>query len=272
MRSRFYDSEKYTKPDGPQAELNNLSVRYYDLKEKTDNLTRQATDLKESHQSGAIDSIKKASRLSDDASRSLESTNLKVESELKPAIELLEFKISMSKENFDKSDKLLKEYLNGVLQNLTDSMQGIHGLNEAVCGELTSESQQCSAKCGGAAVCNGKCGTNSSSCSGLVDSYWNLVNTKNTYDELYKKHELNFKQILTKLRGTSNLLHNANKDLNEILNYANNTLNQIESKKKELTDLSVLVQNFTDSNRDRPTTIKNVSQKLLKKIFFKGLI
>ncbi len=63
---------------------------------------------------------------------------------------------------------------------------------------MTSEKQRCSAKCGGAG-CDGKCGTNSSSCSGLVDTYWNVIEIRKKFDEMYNKQELIFKRILTKV-------------------------------------------------------------------------
>ncbi len=67
-----------------------------------------------------------------------------------------------------------------------------------VCGESTTEQNKCSSRCGGT-VCDGKCGTNSSSCSGLVDSYWKVINTRKSFDELYSKQELTFKGILTRV-------------------------------------------------------------------------
>ena len=48
-------------------------------------------------------------------------------------------------------------------------------------------------------VCDGKCGTNSSACSGLVDLYWKVLNTRQSFDDLYSKQELTFKGILTKV-------------------------------------------------------------------------
>ena len=67
-----------------------------------------------------------------------------------------------------------------------------------VCGETTTEQAKCSAKCGGT-VCDGKCGTNSSSCNGLVDSYWKVINSRKSFDDLYSKQELTFKGILTRV-------------------------------------------------------------------------
>ena len=63
---------------------------------------------------------------------------------------------------------------------------------------MTSEEQKCSAKCGGP-LCDNKCGTNTNSCSGLMDSYYNLLAVKKTFDETYNKQELIFKKILTKV-------------------------------------------------------------------------
>ncbi len=127
---------------------------------------------------------------------------------------------------------------------------------------MTSEKNKCSAKCGGA-VCDDKCGTNTSSCSGLVDSYWNLVTTKTVFDDLYTKQEQTFKKILTKLRNTSNLLNNANKDINSLLEYTNNSLNAINAKQSELTEMTRTLNNFTEANQNKPYDIRSVSLLLI---------
>lgn len=128
----------------------------------------------------------------------MESVESKLDSELKPVLNTLKQKLDLSKENFEQSDKILKDYFNSVMQNLTDSMNGVFNLNEAVCGDATTDDQRCSAKCGGS-QCDGKCGTNTTMCSGLVDSYWQLAQIRDNFDDLYSKQEMIFKRILTKV-------------------------------------------------------------------------
>ena len=74
---------------------------------------------------------------------------------------MLRQRIDGSKENFENSDKQLREYFEIIKSN--------------------------------------KCGTNTNSCSGLMDSYYNLLAVKKTFDETYNKQELIFKKILTKV-------------------------------------------------------------------------
>ena len=69
-----------------------------------------------------------------------------------------------------------------------------------MCGEVTSDSAMCDKTCGGAG-CEGKCGTNTSSCSGLVDSYNNVLAIKDSFDTLYNQKETIFKRILTKVNS-----------------------------------------------------------------------
>ena len=49
-------------------------------------------------------------------------------------------------------------------------------------------------------VCNGQCGTNSSSCGGLQDAYWKAVQIRQQFDSLYSKQEAILKNLLTKVK------------------------------------------------------------------------
>jgi ABC-type transporter Mla subunit MlaD len=261
-RDKFYDVEKWTQSN-PEKLLAEARDNYAQLKNEASQLTDRAMRLKESHESGAIDSINRAYKNSEDAANALIVAENRAMSELRPAVAALEQRLQASQADFEKSDKLLSAYLDGVAGNLSASMQGVFGLNQAVCGgELTNERNKCSAKCGGAVVCGGQCGTNTSSCSGLVDSYWNLVNTRAVFDELYAKQEQTFKKILTKLRGTSNLLNNANKDINGLLTQANNSLNEINAKQRALKEWTDVLLNFTETNREKPAQVRKVRRAL----------
>lgn len=88
--------------------------------------------LKESHESGAIESINKAYKQSEDAANNLAAYESKLNAELSPVLKRLQDKIDVSKDNFEESDKMIKGYLDEVLKSLSNSMQNIHGLNEAV--------------------------------------------------------------------------------------------------------------------------------------------
>ncbi len=54
-------------------------------------------------------------------------------------------------------------------------------------------------------------------------------------------------------------MSNSNKDVNQILDYANKSLELINNKQKELIDLKNLIQNFTESNSQVPIKIESVS-------------
>lgn len=194
---KYYDIEKWNL-ENPETLLKSEREKYLKVKKDTEDLTQQAMDLKESHENGAIDSINRASKMSNEASTLMDSVEAKVNSELKPLINSLKQKLELSKESFEKSDKQLEEFFDGIHKNLSNSLNGIFNLNQAVCGEITSEKEKCSQQCGGA-LCDGKCGTNTSSCTGLADSYHNLLNIRNKFDELYANHEMTFKKILTKV-------------------------------------------------------------------------
>ncbi len=68
---------------------------------------------------------------------------------------------------------------------------------------MPSETVKCSPKCGGS-TCDGKCGTNTSECTGLVDVYNNVLNARQKFEDLYNKQEQIFKRILTKVINFSN--------------------------------------------------------------------
>jgi hypothetical protein len=95
-------------------------------------LKEEAMDLKESHELGAIDSIKKADAISKEAVRQVGSVETKLNTELKPILNNLKMKIEESSKSFEKSDQLIQEFyakINGPLEN---TMKGVFGLNQAV--------------------------------------------------------------------------------------------------------------------------------------------
>lgn len=196
-REKFYDIEKWTQ-DNPETKLNTMKEKFSGITLETDELTKTAMDLKESHEQGAIDSINKANKISHEASQLLDTVDSKLNTEFKPILDKLQQKLDSSKDKLEKSDAELDEYFESILANLTMSSSGIFGLNQAVCGDVTSETQKCSDKCGGA-LCDGKCGSNSSSCSSLMDSFNSLVNSRKKFEDLFGAHELVFKRILTKV-------------------------------------------------------------------------
>lgn len=181
-----------------QGRLESIQSRFDGIKQSAEEHFEEALKLKESNEVGALDSLNKALLMTDKAMDSIKNTELKLDTELKPILDSLKEKLENSKENFERSDTMLKNYLTSVASNLSDAMNSVAELNQAVCGELTSDGQRCSAKCGGA-VCDGKCGSNFSSCPGLADSYNNLKNLKNNFEQLYSKQETSLKKILTKV-------------------------------------------------------------------------
>jgi hypothetical protein len=99
---------------------------------ETADLTQQSMNLKESHETGAIDSINKAARMSGEASLLLDAVDSKLDSEFKPVLDRLKQKLDVSKEKLQKSDAIFNEYFGNVLNNLTLSSNGIFALNQAV--------------------------------------------------------------------------------------------------------------------------------------------
>lgn len=53
-------------------------------------------------------------------------------------------------------------------------------------------------------------------------------------------------------------MKNANRDINDLMDYANKSLQEINNKKAIINDLIVTVVNFTDENRDKPERIMKV--------------
>lgn len=82
---------------------------------------------------------------------------------------------------------------------------------------------------------------------------------KQNFDEAYNKQEFTFKRILTKLKNSSNLLNNANKDVNNLLDYANKSLTSINNKRNDINDLIEKIQSYIQSNKEKPTKIDFVS-------------
>ncbi|CAF0857038.1 unnamed protein product [Brachionus calyciflorus] len=253
-REKYYDIEKWSE-DNLQTHLDSSRSKYFEVQKSTEDHFQQVMNLKESNEIGAEDSINKASIKSQEAANLMINLDKSLDNDLKPALDSLRQKIENSKENFEKSDSLLKDYLESVENNLTDALSGVFGLNQAVCGELTSEVNKCSTKCGGA-LCDGKCGTNTSSCSGLSDSYNALVNLRHNFDDLYAKQETSLKKILTKLRNSSNLLNNSNKEILQLISFANKSLEEVNSNHVDLSNLIETIDNFIKSNADKPAKIE----------------
>lgn len=82
---------------------------------------------------------------------------------------------------------------------------------------------------------------------------------KQNFDEAYNKQEFTFKRVLTKLKNSSNLLNNANKDVNNLLDYANKSLTSINNKRNDINDLIEKIQSYIQNNREKPAKIDLVS-------------
>jgi hypothetical protein len=95
-------------------------------------LNNKIMELKESNQDGAVDSITQSSQTSSEASRIIYSVASKVDQELKPLVDALKLRIDGSKENFENSDKQLKEYFEIIQSNLSSIQSNIGKLNGAV--------------------------------------------------------------------------------------------------------------------------------------------
>jgi hypothetical protein len=263
LASRQEIQEKYSnlkELDGeasssPSNELKAAKSQYSNLKKNTEDLTQRAIALKESHPNGAIDSINGANRLSQDTDYSIQNLENNFENNLKPLVEQLQQRLDNSKETFETSDSKLKNHFDSIEKDLKNSLESIDSLNGAVCGGQTTFINQCHNKCGGAGCSN--CGTNTSECSGLVDSYWNVVNLRNSFNELYSKQESIFKKILTKLRVSSSKLTNSNREVKELLKFANESLHSINEKKSSMESLIATVLNFTTDNEKKPDNIKS---------------
>lgn len=238
--------------------LETAKSNYQQYKIDITELNRQIMELRESQQVGAIESIQKAAHDSDEASKIVESVEIRIEAELKPLVTTLKQKLNESMETFENADKRLNEYFIRIQANLSSVFESVSSLNGAVCGAETSMEEKCSAICGGAG-CDGKCGTNTSSCSGLQDTYYNLLAVKKTFDEIYGKQELTFKRILTKLKNSSNILINSNRDVNTLLEYANKSLNSINNKKNDINDLVQKIESFIQNNKEKPSKIESVN-------------
>ena len=197
-REKYYDIEKWSQ-ENLHGKLESIQLKFSNIKNSVEQHYEEALKLKESNEIGALDSLNKALLMTDKTVDSIKNTELKLDTELKPTLDLLRERLQNSKENFENSDNLLRNYLDNVASNLSDAMNAVANMNQVVCGELTSDSERCTAKCGGA-VCDGKCGSNSSSCPGLADSYNTLKNLKTNFEDLYSKQETNLKKILTKVK------------------------------------------------------------------------
>jgi len=102
------------------------------INEQTQELREEAMDLKESHELGAIDSIKKADAISKEAAKEVESVESKLNTELKPILNNLKMKIDESSMSFEKSDKVIQEFYDSINGPLGNAMKSVFGLNQAV--------------------------------------------------------------------------------------------------------------------------------------------
>lgn len=253
-REKYYDIEKWTQ-ENPENQFNEAKNSFKLTNQKTDELTQEAMDLKESHETGAIDSINRASRQSSDAQYQLDQIDTRLNAELRPVLQKMKQKLELSREKLSKSDEMLKGYFGDIVGNLSVTENAIFGLNKAVCGGVTNENVKCDSKCGGA-LCEGKCGTNTSSCSSLMDSYLNLLSVRSNFEELYSNQEQVFKRILTKMINSTNYMNFANKEINSLLEYANKSLDSIDTKQKDLSNLIEQIDKNVAEYREKPRKIE----------------
>jgi hypothetical protein len=130
-RKKFYDIEKWSE-NNPQKQLDEAKQKYEKHKEQTEILHNQAMELKESHESGAIDSINKALKVSEDASFSITIAENKLNSQLKDLIGSLKNRLEAYKKNSDSSDANLATYYNSILQNMSTALNGVYDLGSTV--------------------------------------------------------------------------------------------------------------------------------------------
>lgn len=248
-------------------DLINSNSNYTTLKENLDTLRQRTIELIESNKEGATNSIEKAGSMSDQASNTMEQASSVYESELKPLIKRLEEKLNGYQENFEEKKSQLGDYYTHLSQNLTSALGGVSGLNLAVCGAVTNEESKCSEQCGGS-DCEGKCGTKLGECNGLVDTYWKVVAAREDFLKLYDEQENAFKRILSKLHRSNTRIGATNAEIERLLHETNKSLEAVNGEKQKVNDLIGKVEEFSQSNSEKPKEIESVSVKYKKICLF----
>lgn len=177
--------------------------------------------------------------------------------ELKPLRENLQHRIEDYNSNYAAKFDELHTYSNNLIKNLTGVLSGVFDVNNAVCGAEVNEAESCDPVCGGSG-CKGQCGTNSSQCEGLMDTYWKIVEVRKTFLDLYKMKENEFKDILTMLHGSSRRLNNINEIIDKIMLNTNHSLNSINAEIEQINNLSEKVDDFSKENIQKPSKIESV--------------
>lgn len=250
-----------------RSDLANSNSNYTSLKDNLDTLRQRTIELIESNKDGATNSIEKAASTSDQASNTLEQASAVYESELKPLIQRLQEKLDGYKENFEEKKSQLGDYYAHLSQNLTSALGSVSGLNLAVCGGLTNEETKCSEQCGGS-DCEGKCGTKLGQCNGLVDTYWKVVEAREEFLKLYDEQENAFKRILTKLHRSNTRIGATNAEIERLLHETNKSLEVVNDEKQKVNDLISKVEEFSQSNSEKPKEIESVSVDLKNRSWY----
>ena len=202
--------------------------------------------------------------MSDSATLSLDRSEREIQSELKPLREDLQQKIDNFNSKYAEKYEELHTYSNDLMKNLTDVLSGVFGVNKAVCGAEISAAEPCDLTCGGSG-CKGQCGTNSSQCEGLMDTYWKIVDVRKQFLDLYKTKENEFKDILTMLHGSSRRLNSVNEMIEKIMFNTNSSLNSINKDIEKITSLSNEVDDFSKENLEKPSEIESVRKNKITK-------
>lgn len=190
----MYNSEGWSDPG---KLLRQVKEEFASSKKDADTLRKKIDSLFDSTSSGSKWNIEQSIEKSNNASKKLLMIENKFEKELKPKGIEMTSAVEVAEKYLKKYEDDKKEAIELTLSQLNSAFKSVSSLNAAVCGAETSEEKLCDSKCGGAGCKH--CGSNVSTCSGLADSHYDFVTSKQKFDDRYNKIESSLKETLIKV-------------------------------------------------------------------------
>nr|XP_034317839.1 laminin subunit beta-1-like [Crassostrea gigas]XP_034317840.1 laminin subunit beta-1-like [Crassostrea gigas] len=227
------------------------------LKQKIENLKRNATNVQAQDVEGAFNLIKKAQEVSMAAQRKVDATDIILEQsetttkEVNAMVESQHQEFDRKVAENSKNLKKVTDQINGLTDKITD-------INEMVCDK---RGEPCHSVCGGGGC--GVCGGEQSCGDGAVKKAENALDLARQAEELLKIKERNATELLQKLQNSQRGAEMGKDEAQMAYNEALKAKNQTEHACTALQDLFVRISGFLSADGATPNDIKSIAEEVL---------
>lgn len=227
------------------------------LKQKIENLKRNATNVQAQDVEGAFNLTKKAQEVSMAAQRKVDATDIILEQsettrkEVNAMVESQHQEFDRKVAENSKNLKEVTDQINGLGDKITD-------INEMVCDK---RGEPCHSVCGGGGC--GVCGGEQSCGDGAVKKAENALDLARQAEELLKIKERNATELLQKLQNSQRGAEMGKDEAQMAYNEALKAKNQTEYARTALQDLFVRISGFLSADGATPNDIKSIAEEVL---------